>query len=277
MGNQAFGGSGLLRDSDGQTVDVESNGGLAVNIQDQHTRALDLRFIKATSGLPPTTLAIATVEGDRSVTVADATGFADGKVIGIFQPNGPFYYGKQIGATAGGPANGVITLDTPVDSAFTVGVGVLSADDNMAVKGDVTTQIFQIGSAQRETTVDLDITRFNGYIQSATAMDDSKFGDIATGLEYGIVLRIKDGTLTNLWNVKSNGEFGLLCFDTAYTTKPPAGTSHGFRFRNTYGGQSKHGVTIRLLPGEVLELLIQDDLTGLEVFNMMAQGHVVGN
>ena len=30
---------------------------------------------------------------------------------------------------------------------------------------------------------------------------------------------------------------------------------------------------LELLPGEYLEFLIQDDLTGLDEFTMMAQGH----
>jgi len=105
-------------------------------------------------------------------------------------------------------------------------------------------------------------------------MDDSKFGDIAGGLTNGVLLRQNNGEINNIWNVKTNGEFGLLAYDTAYTDKAPAG-SEGFRFRNTYAGQSKHGVTLRLQPGETLEILIQDDLSGLEVFNVMAQGHIV--
>ena len=76
------------------------------------------------------------------------------ELVGIFQPNGPFYYGKQIGA----PIGNIIILDTPLDFTFDAGVGVLSASDNMAVDGSGTTQIFQIGSARRESTIDLDIT-----------------------------------------------------------------------------------------------------------------------
>jgi len=80
----------------------------------------------------------------------------------------------------------------------------------------------------------------------------------------------------NLWNVKSNGQIRLLCFDGNYSDKAPAG-SYGFNFRNTYAGPSKHGVTIRLMDGETLEILIQDSLTGLESFKMMAQGHIVAD
>jgi len=104
-------------------------------------------------------------------------------------------------------------------------------------------------------------------------MDDGKFGG-GSALTNGIVLRANNGDMTNIWNVKSNGEIALLAFDAQYADKAPAGLN-GFRFRNTYGGQSKHGVVIRLGFSEKLELLVQDDLTGLDGFTMMAQGHVV--
>lgn len=47
--------------------------------------------------------------------------------------------------------------------------------------------------------------------------------------------------------------------------------------RRSFGGQDKNGVVIRVDGdlGESLELLIQDDLTGLETFRIVVQGHVV--
>jgi hypothetical protein len=66
----------------------------------------------------------------------------------------------------------------------------------------------------------------------------------------------------------------LLCFDAQYTTRAPAG-ENGFRFRNSYAGQSKHGGVLRLAPSDTLDIILQDDITGLTDFQMMAQGHVV--
>ncbi len=39
------------------------------------------------------------------------------------------------------------------------------------------------------------------------------------------------------------------------------------------GGVKRHGVVIRLLPGESLELLVQDDLTDLFTFTANVSGH----
>ena len=81
-----------------------------------------------------------------------------------------------------------------------------------------------------------------------------------------------DGTFTNYWNIKNNGEIGEMCYDKNYDDKAPAGL-YGLTARLTFGGQSKIGVVIRLTEGEELQLVVQDDLTGLESFRIMAEGH----
>lgn len=247
---------------------LESNGAIPVNIQDQHSRALDLFFIQAQGA--PTTLTTAAAPEDLTLDLTDATGFVAGNDIAMVNPNGTFYFARQIGA----PAGNTITVDTPVDVDFAIaGTTVLRASREMAVNGAVTTQVFQVGPVGGATGIEVDITRIMGYLQDGSAMDDALFGGIAA-LVNGVVLRVNNGDMQNIWNVKTNGELSLLAFDFQYTSKAPAG-SFGARFRNTYAGQGKHGVTLRLAPGDTLEILIQDDLTDLESFNMMAQGHIV--
>ena len=249
----------------GETVKV-TNGGLDVNIQDQTTRPLDLRFIQAT-GTATTTNGVAVVDA-VTLTLTDATGFSAGAYIALLDGAGGFFFATQIGA----PAGNVITLDTPIDQAYVSGATVLETSFAMNVNGSSTTQVFQIGPVG--STIVVDITRVNGYIQDGSAMDDSLFGAISA-LTNGIVLRRSDGSIENLWNAKTNGDLALLSgVDFTYTEAAPSGST-GARFRITYAGASKHGVTVRLSDGEILELLVQDDLTGLEAFNMMAQGHVV--
>jgi hypothetical protein len=250
----------------------ESNGAIPVNVQDQSTRSLDLKFIKVLA--PPTTISVAASPGDTTLTVTSTTGFADQVVVGLVKSNGSsgnFYFGEQVGALSGS----IVTLDTPIDKPFPAGSNVFAATHHMNVDGSSTTQVYQIGPVGAGTAIEVDTTRIMGYIEDELAMDDAKFGGI-TRLTKGIVLRTnhQDGTYTNHWNSKSNGEFALIAFDATYTDKAPAG-QNGFRLRNTYAGQSKHGVTIRLAPGETLELLVQDNLTGLTDLGFMAQGHVV--
>lgn len=256
-------------DSNNTPWELEQNAAMPINIQDQHSLALDLDFIQSQGA---TTLAADANIEDLTLTLTSAAGFIAGNVIGLFNPSGIFYFGTQIGAAVGN----VITLDTPIDKTFlSADSNVIRATKDMNVDGSITTQIFQIGPVGGTSQVEIDITRFSGYMQSAGAMDDAKFGDIAGGLTNGIVLRANNGAISNIWNAKTNGRLALItATDLRYTDRAPAG-SEGARFRNSYAGQEKHGVTIRLAPGDILQLLIRDNLTTLEAFNMMAQGHVV--
>jgi hypothetical protein len=248
---------------------LENNGAIPVNIQDQTSKALDLDFIQAQGS--PTTLSVIAAAGDTQLTLTDATGFVDGNVVGILSGGaGLFYFGTQIGA----PVGNVITIDTPIDQSFAIGSTVIRASAAMNVNGSLASpQIFQIGPIG--TAIEVDIVRISGYIQAGSAMDLSDFGDIAGGLTNGIVFRKSNGTNENLWNAKTNGRLKLITgIDLDFTTRAPGG-SEGMNFRATYGGQNKHGVVLRLEASETLEILVQDNLTTLQAFNMMAQGHIV--
>ena len=260
-----------VKDSSGNIWELETNGGMPVNIQDQTSRAVDLCFIQAQG--TPTTLSVQADPNDSTITVASTTGFVDKNVVGIFSPGGDFYFGRQVGA----PAGNVITLNTPIDVTFPIGNNCITAIDNMNVDGSSVTQIFQVGPVGVGSGVQIDITRLLGFIQDNAAMSTDKFGAITGGLTNGVVLRLNNTIIHNIWNIRTNGEIGLLTFDAMYIDNAGGGTSYGLNFRNTYAGPSRHGVVLRLGEGETLEILIQDNLSSLEIFKMMAQGHVVTN
>jgi len=248
----------------GEAAEVK-DGGLAVKLQDPHTRALDLRFIMAVGA--PSALAYTTVVDAHTVVLADATGFVDGSYILIAEDGDKFYLGTQIGAAS----NDTITVDSPLDRAYSAGSVVLNTTYNMNVVGSPEApKIFQIGSAG--ATTEIDITRIMGYFQDNVTMGDGKFGSLDP-LVWGCVLRISNGFKTNTWNIKTNADLALLGFDFTYPPRAPA-SDDSARFRITYAGQEKHGVTFRLEPGWTLEFIIQDDLSDLTIFNMMAQGHL---
>jgi hypothetical protein len=233
-------------------------------------RPVDLSFIQAQGA--PTTLAVQANPNDTTITVADATGFVDGNTVGFFcATEGCYYFGRQVGA----PSGNIITLDTPVDQAYVVGSNVIRALREMAVDGSTTTQVFQVGPIGQDTALAVMVTRINLYLQDGTSMDDGMFGGLGAALTYGVVFRRNNGIIENYWNVKTNGELSEICAgDFNYSDKAPGG-SNGARGRNTFSGEEKHATGIRLKAGDTLELLIQDDLTGLESFTAMAQGHLL--
>ncbi len=250
----------------GWSTPQESNGGLPVNVQDQTSPSVDLFFLMSLGSV--TVNSTTSLKNSSIIQVVDPTGFAAGQTVGLFGGPGEFYFGKILMVNVD-----VLTIDTPLDIDFPAGSTVLNATDDMAVDGLSATKSFKIGPLNLSSAIDVDITRLLGYIESNGTQSDDKFGDLPP-LNFGVVFRVNNGRTVNKWNVKTNGDIGLLCFDATYTPNAPAG-NEGFRFRNTYAGQAKHGVVIRLLPGESLEILIQDDLRGLVKFNMMAQGHLV--
>lgn len=258
---------GVIRDAiTGTTAKVEDTGSLSVEVRDRTTRALDLYFGRLDN---LTTLSVQADPDDMTLTLTDATGFVDGTTVGIFSDSDPdiFYLGRQIGAAVGN----VITMDTPIDQTMQVNSAVAGVSTQMAVDGSSTTQVFQIGPVGVGSTQTVHLARIMGTMLDSSAMDDGKFGGI-TALTNGCVLRHNNGVIQNIWNIKTNADIALLCYDLRYSDKAPGG-QYGLNWRNTYGGQGHHGVVIELLPGEYLELLVQDDLTGLDDFKMMAQGH----
>jgi len=237
-----------------------------IRVLDQTSQSIDFFFGRLDT---LTTLAAQADPEDKTLTLTSATGFVDGTRLGIFSADDPdvIYLGDQIGA----PAGNVVAVDSPIDQTLPVTSAVAGVTTNMAVDGSSTTQVFQIGPVGAGSTAVVDITRIMGHLLDSTAMDDGKFGGISA-LTNGVVLRKNDGVMKNLWNVKTNADLALICFNFNYSDKAPGG-QFGANFRNTFGGQGAHGVVLELLPGEYLEVLIQDDLTGLDEFRMMAQGH----
>jgi hypothetical protein len=104
--------------------------------------------------------------------------------------------------------------------------------------------------------------------------DDGLFGNIAK-LTNGVVVRKTDGVTRNMMNIKDNGELASYSYDLTYTTKSGGGGTDGLRARYTFGGENKQGAVIRLSGGEALEILVQDNISSITRFRVIAEGHIV--
>ena len=140
----------------------------------------------------------------------------------------------------------------------------------MSGDGSTTRQIFDItnGSAHQ-----FEFSQLMIHLTDGGVMDDGMFGSIAGGLDNGVVLRKKnaDGTYHNLWTARTNGELGHIAFDKVYDDKGPAGI-YGLTVRTVF---TNLGSTMLLDEGEKLELIVQDDLTDLSTFKIMAEGRFI--
>lgn len=245
---------------------------LQVAVQDQHTEIIDLHLSRI---LDTATLLVALILDDTSVDI-ETTGVvpAIGNTL-CLKEDTAFYQGDILTVTPIAGNQYTVTLDTPLDFAFTVNGGCSIRSNDLAVNGAVVPVKFELTPANLSPDVEWDITRFIIHIQGSAAMDDGLFGDI-TSLTKGVVFRVENGIYKNLFNAKNNGDFAEHTFDREYASKAPAGKT-ALTIRRTVAGQEKNGVTIRLSAkgGDRLVVIVQDDLTGLDHMHVVGQGHVV--
>ena len=242
-----------------------------VNVQDQTSRLIDLFLLRE---LDSATLTVDVAVEDKDITFS-TTGYTplDGDILCLRQ-DGRWFQAVILAVTPNGGDNYTVTVDSPADHVFTViGHEVCSVgSNNLAVDGSTTSVKFFLSPP---ANTQWDIVRMLIYMQDATVGDDGNFAGEGA-LTNGIVLRREDGDFNNIFNFKTNGDLAGRCFDFEYAEKAPAGT-FGFRARRTFGGQSKNGVVIRL-DGDSTDkfaAIVQDDLTGVDIINIVVQGHVV--
>lgn len=256
----------VIKDDNGTLARVEPNGGLAVNVQDQVTEVVDLFMFNEEGTF---TLASGVSIDDTTFTATGGHGISIGDVITI--EDGARHYQSLILNVV----TNTITVDSPFDFAYTTDAIGIRGIHNMNVNGSVTPVIFRVTPKNLTNGIKWDIVRVIFTIEDDTSMDTSKFGGISA-LTNGFVLRLKNGTTKNIFNVKSNGDFANRAYDISYDDRAPAGL-FGLRVRRTFGGAAKTGVTLRMeaTTDDALQIIVADDLTALTTFTCVVQGHVV--
>ena len=264
-------------------------GNLKIAIQDQWTDLVDLYL---TETLNTTGLAVNAAIDDRSVTLLPGHGFVVGDLIyfeeyeividehDVLWPIGRFLQVSVLTVVGD-----VVSTDCFLDYAFTTNAVVKRQSQLMNVDGSITPRIFNVQPQLYIETPEIkgesaqwDIVRAMWYIQSGAnpVMTDQTFGNI-TALTNGCILRKHNEDVHNIFNVKKNGDFRLRNFDAFYVDTARGGGSQSFSSRRTFGGQTKNGVVIRLTGdnNDQLQMIIQDDLSLLQDFTCIAQGHLV--
>lgn len=251
---------------------LEPDGQVPVILSDQTSPPLVVSMSRVTNS---TSLTASPSIGDTTIEVAAATGMIAGAYITIADPiSGRYWVGHQIGAIA----TLTITVDTPMDFAFPIGAEVSAGTHDMSSTAGTLASpvIYSVRAGEvTDVPVTIDITRIILTCTDGDAVAMNLFCGGAA-LTNGIVLRTTDGTTQNIFNVKTNQDLMNLAYD--FEAQYVAGTPGGFDgmvTRLTFAGQNKMGVAIRIGPGEDLEILVQDDLTGITTFEVIAEGHVV--
>lgn len=240
----------------------------AVYVQDQTTKLLSVPFLIERS---TATLAQDTVVNSRTVELTPGHSAVVGQIIEMAeeQQESAFLQSQILAVNVN-----TITIDQPINRVFSAATAVVVLSSNqLNVDGSVAPQVFSVLPLANQSG---DMVRVVFEMRDEEDMDFTTFGGLPE-LANGCVLRVNngDGTYRNIFNFKSNGELLEQAFDGLFLQPKQGGTIKGFVAKLTWGGQGNHGVAVRLdgALGEALELVIQDDLTGLTRFNMTAQGH----
>ncbi len=264
----------VLSGSSSLTDDFENvttyRGALDVNSAWLHRKIVNETFHQDTS--TTTTLNSAASEGDTSISVADTADFLVGDEFQIVESTI-----QEIGlititaVSAGTP--GTLTLDRPLGNDYTTDAVVTEVNSNMAVVGTLgSPQSFEVTASSGAVW---QLTRLLISMTSTTAMDDAKFGGISA-ITNGVSIRATTsaGRTVTFANWKQNYDLKLDMHDVEYSDKAPAG-SNGLNGRWTF---TKSEVVAELdgnaIPAQKMEILVQDDLTGLTTFKIRAQGRV---
>lgn len=246
---------------------IELNSGLDVNVQDQHTQPVDTYFLQSISNF---TVAVDVIPSTVNVlNYAFTATVGHGIIIGSKILILDIALDQEFYANVVNVQTNLITLDRPIDVAYTTNSIGRIVTNEMNVDGSVTPEIFTI----RGGAVPYDITRLFVSFLSDSSMDDGKFGNLPP-LTRGLVLRVLDGFQKTVFCFKTNGDIKRFCYDLQYATKAPSGL-FGSTARISFAGQDKHGITFRLTGSDVLQWIVQDDLTGLTSLKATAQGHKI--
>ena len=266
-------GPGFIGDSVGKVI-PESNGAWPVNIQDQTTEPIDSFFSQSISNF---TLAADTgVSGIPAASLIYSFEAAPGH--GIVAGNEILLLDVVADHALSAEVISVdvdtIEIDRPIDNAFPFATSLgRIVNTNMVVDGSVTPQIFSI----RAGSIPVDSVRFIITMRGTANMGEDTFGGL-NPLQRGFVFRIVNGFQKTIFNFKINQDIRQFCFDADYPDKVPSG-QHSFLARITFGGQAKHGIVLRISGTDVLQWVVQDDLTGggLEALRVSDMGHVTGD
>jgi len=200
---------------------------------------------------------------DETLTVDSTTGIITGNVITIFE-------GARIFQTIVSAATGTtITLQAPLDFAFTTAASIETGIWNMAVDGSSTTQIF---SVKPPPLINFDIYQINVSMLDSSDMDDGKFGGVAA-LTKGLIFKFKNSITKHLAVIVNNLGFYEIGFTIEYSSKAPAG-QYGFRARREI--KTANGTTIQV-EGELsdaFQVAVRDKLDDLDLLAVIINGHL---
>ncbi len=210
------------------------------------------------------TQAVASLSGDRNITLVDASGFVEGERI----TDNTAASDRKLPIIIDIVGN-TLVLDRGLDLAYGVGKVWVSVPVELNVAGSPNNVIvFSVAPPPTETW---SITRMLLAMTHSSAGDLGLFGGIPA-ITYGLQMRtVKNDVVNTLTNWKTNADMALSMYDVSFDARSGGQGSYGTRGRFTVANS---GTVIELdgSTSDRLEVVVQDDLTALDSFEIMVQG-----
>jgi len=263
---------GVMRTESGEPLNTyynEETGQEILNVHDPHVHNKILnKELHRHTGVE-TTLSVATTGNGTEyiINVVSAVGFNVGDYLHI--ENGDVEPTQsQIISILGN----ALTLDRKIDLAHPIGTNVDSSILNIAsLSGSLVSPVIYWVQPTINETWHLERILFS--MVHGSGGDLGLFGDLNV-LTNGVIIRVKNnGTYRTFTNWKSNADMKNDVFDVDFDTRSGGGGSYGTSGRGTF---MKMGSIVKLdgNTNDRLEILIQDDITDLDLFILKAQGHI---
>ena len=245
-----------------QAYDADTKG-FNVQLQDKARRGFNLYMCQ---DLATTTLSEAAVLEASTVKVTSATGAVAGDCI-VIRENCNIFQSIITNVTGT-----TITFASPIDHAFTTAASVCFGEWNFATANGSTTPVtFKICPP---IGCDFYICAITITISDGTAGDISKFGGI-TKLAKGIVIRRVDGNVTTFGLISNNGGFKQYGYEVEYNDRAGAGGLYSVEVFKDIRKVNGSPVVLYGATADELQILVQDNLTGLTEMTCVLHGYIV--
>lgn len=240
----------------------------ALNITDGLVHKLPInRYFQRQTG-DSTTPSVAITSGDTDVTFTDTTGFAIGSLVCLSE--GDIY--EMLPLEIINIVGSVVTFNRPIDNDYTISAALNEIEINMNVDGSTTPVSFKIEPIASDEI--WQITKIIISMLDSSPMDDGTFGGL-TALTNGTLLRPNNNSAVKTIAIaQKNSDFIADMFNIGYADKAPAG-QYGLRGEWQFT-EMEAIFEFDEATSDYFEILIQDDLTGLDEFKIKAQGRIFG-
>lgn len=257
-----------LHDGSGNPIG-SLNGSLDIHDADVHSIPVN-KYFSHNTGVS-STLSAATVVGDISIAVVDGSLYSAGDYIEFTTEPHESIYRRVISVNVN-----VLNLDSPVDNVHSIGSVISIVNLDMNVLGSITSPVSYKFSPDAGQIYH--VVRFLFSMTHSALGDLGLFGGIPE-ITNGAVLRGYDGasgTFRTFMNIKSNADMKNNMFDVDFDTRSGGGGIYGTSGRGSIKIGTGAVPKLDAANGDYFEILIQDDLTGLDSFKIKVQGHIEG-